>query len=130
MSPPANIARARLRLPPGPLAPPLAHRFVMALGAQTELPVDRVQEAAMAAEAIVRLRSDQGSAHPLELTVRAEGDRLHLRFDGLGPDGASRVLAADASASPAGVVRTLASELDVRPSGQGDRALVLVVAPT
>ncbi len=128
MSTPESIVRARLELPAGPLARPLAHRFVMALGVQTALPVDRVQEAAMAAETIVHLYTTHTSARAVELTVRAEPDRLHLRFSGLGPDGAIRLLAADASGSPPDVLRTLSSALDVSSGSSGDQALVLVVA--
>jgi hypothetical protein len=122
-----NISRARLTVGCGPLARPLACRLVMSIGAETDLPVDRVTEAAMIAEAIVGLFGDVAENGSVELTVRADARLLELRAGPLRPGGGQWLLAADARSSSGGVVRALATQTSIRQGRDGDESLVLTV---
>jgi hypothetical protein len=122
-----SIARARLTVRCGPLARPLASRLIMSIGAETDLPVDRVSEAAMIAESIVELCGDVTRDGVVELTVRADERLLELRAGPLAPGGGRRLLVADAGRTSGGIVRALATQTAIRQGRDGAEVLVLTV---
>ncbi|MCW2999280.1 MAG: hypothetical protein JWN65_2829 [Solirubrobacterales bacterium] len=122
-----SIARARLTVSCGPLARPLASRLVMSVGAETDLPVDRVSEAAMIAETVVELCGEVAPDGFVELTVRADERLLELRAGPLQPGGGQRLLGSDAGNGSGGVLRALATQAVVRQGRDGVEVLVLTV---
>lgn len=122
-----SIARARLTVGCGPLARALAGRLLMSLGAETDLPLDRVQEAAILAETIVDGCRGLTPDETVELAVRADAGRLELRAGPFAPGGAQRLLAADGRTVVGGVLRRLASGTTVRQGRDGTETLVLTV---
>jgi serine/threonine-protein kinase RsbW len=127
VNPPDSIARARLTVGCGPMARPLAGRLLMSIGAETDLPLDRVQEAALVAETIVELCKDASADGTIELAVRADGGRIELRVGPLAPGGAQKLLGADALGGAGGVMRALASKTAVRQGRAGTEILVFTV---
>ncbi|MCW2959034.1 MAG: hypothetical protein JWP18_1837 [Solirubrobacterales bacterium] len=123
-----SISRARLTVGCGPLARELAGRLLMSMGAETTLPLDRVQEAALVAETIVELCDGASVDGSLELAVRADRDRLELRVGPLVPGGARRLLSADADGHVGGMMRALASQTVVRQGRAGAELLVLTIS--
>ncbi len=124
---PDSISRARLTVGCGPLARALAGRLLMSIGAETDLGLDRVQEAALVAQTIVALCEDVSTDGTVELAVRADGDGLELRVGPLAAGGGARLLAADTLGGAGGVMSGLASTVAVRQGRAGSEVLVLTV---
>jgi hypothetical protein len=123
---PGSLERARLSVRCGPLARTLAGRFVAALGAETELPLDRVEEAYLLAEAVADRCGELTPDGELELSVAVHGDRLELRVGPLERGAAHRLLSSDAGRRGGGAIRGLASTVETRPL-RGDREMLVVL---
>lgn len=122
-----SLERARLVVTCGELARALAGRFVHALGAETELSVDRVDEARMIAEAAADRCGELAPDGDLELAVAVAEHQLELRIGPLTPGGAERLLAGDAAGPGGGAIRRLANTVETRRSRSGDEVLVLTL---
>lgn len=122
-----DISRVRLTVACGELAVPLAGRLVMSIGAETDLGVDRVSEAAMLAETITGLCSEMGAESCVELTVRSAPRLLELRVGQLGVGGARRLLEAGAAGGLNHAIDALASSTVVRQGRDGSDVLVVTV---
>lgn len=128
LSAPGSVERARLSVSCGPLARTLSGRFVAALGAETTLPLDRVEEACLVAEAVADRCGELTPDGELELSVAVHEDRLELRVGPLESGAAQRLLGADSGLKGGGAIRGLASAVETRPL-RGDReSLVVLVA--
>lgn len=128
-APTASLERARLTVRCGDLGRALAGRFVAALGAETTLPMDRVDEACLVAEAVADRCGELTPEGALELAVAVHGDRLELRVGPLRRGAADRLLRTDAEQLSGGVIRGLASSVDTRTLRGGAEVLRVVVAP-
>jgi hypothetical protein len=124
---PGSLERARLSVSCGPLARTLAGRFVAALGAETALPLDRVEEAYLLAEAVADRCGELTPDGELELSVAVHDDRLELRVGPLERGAAHRLLGADAGRKDGGAIRGLASTVETRPLRGGDREVLVIV---
>jgi hypothetical protein len=122
---PGSVERARLSVSCGPLARTLAGRFVAALGAETALPLDRVEEAYLLAEAVADRCGELTPDGALELSVAVHEDRLELRVGPLERGAAHRLLSADAGLKGGGAIRGLASTVETRPL-RSDREMLVV----
>ncbi|MCW3039459.1 MAG: hypothetical protein JWM31_1364, partial [Solirubrobacterales bacterium] len=78
--PTSSLERARLSVACGPLGRALVGRFVAALGAETRLAVDRVDEACLIAEAVADRCTELTPDGELQLAVAVHEDRLELRL--------------------------------------------------
>ena len=122
-----TLERARLVVSCGDLARALAGRFVAALGAETRLAIDRVDEAVLVAEAAADRCGEIVPDGDLELAVAVHEAHLELRIGPLEPGGAQRLLASDASGPGGGAIRRLASSVETRRSRRGEETLVLAI---
>lgn len=127
----ASLERARLTVSCGDFARALAGRFVAALAAETDLPLDRLDEAVLVAEAVADRCGELTPDGELELAVAVHADRLELRVGPLEPGAANQMLGADVErGSHGGVIRGLSSSVEVRRSRNGHESLVITVAAT
>lgn len=124
---PNALERAHLSVTCGPLARALAARFVAALGAETRLPIDRVEEACLVAEALADRCAELTPDGELDLTVTVLPDRLELRVGPLLAGAARRLLGADAGLPGGGAIRGLASSVETRRTRDGRETLWVVV---
>jgi len=116
---PAVLNRPRLEVTAGPLACPIVARFMGALTSQAGLPVDRLDDASSVGQAIATACAASGSRANLSVLV-GDGE-LVVRCGPLA-GGASALLEADR----AGVVRALASDIDIRYGHSGEYLLVTI----
>lgn len=124
---PNALERARLSVTCGPLARALAARFVAALSAETQLPIDRVEEACLVAEALADRCSEITPDGELALTVTVLPDCLELRVGPLCTGAAGRLLGTDAEQPGGGAIRGLASSVETRRGRDGRETLRVVV---
>lgn len=124
-----SLERARLSVACGPLARVLASRFVAALGAETSLTIDRVDEAGMLAAAVADRCAELTPDGALDLTVAVREDMLELRIGPLEPGAGARLLGSDAALPGGGPIRGLATTVDVRRTRADRELLHVVVAP-
>ncbi|UTI65391.1 hypothetical protein NBH00_04060 [Paraconexibacter antarcticus] len=123
-----SLERARLTVRCGPLARSLASRFVAALGAETSLSVDRVDEAGMLAAAVADRCVELTPDGELDLTVAVREDLLELRVGPLEPGSGARLLGSDATLPGGGPIRGFATSVDIRRTRNGRDLLRVVVA--
>jgi serine/threonine-protein kinase RsbW len=127
--PPSALERARLTVSCGGFARTLAGRFVAALAAETDLPLDRLDEAVLVAEAVADRCGELTPDGELELAVAVHSDRLELRVGPFEPGAVKRLLGADAEQTEhGGVIRGLASVVEIRRLRNGEEALHIAVA--
>jgi len=125
----STLERARLSVPCGDLARALAGRFVAALAAETALPLDRLDEAVLVTEALADRCGEITPDGELDLSVAVHNDRLELRVGPLQPGMAHRMLVADGErGSHGGVIRGLASSVEIRRLRNGSEALHIAVS--
>lgn len=125
----ATLERARLTVSCGDFARALSGRFVAALAAETDLPLDRLDEAVLVAEAVADRCGEITPDGELELAVAVHPDRLELRVGPLEPGAANQMLGADAErGSHGGVIRGLSSTVEVRQLRSGLEALQITVS--
>lgn len=124
---PNALERAHLSVTCGPLARALAARFVAALSAETQLPIDRVEEACLVAEALADRCAEITPDGELDLTVTVLPDRLELRVGPLRAGAAGRLLGTDAGQPGGGAIRGLASSVETRRGRDGRETLRVVV---
>lgn len=121
-----SLERARLSVRCGPLARVLASRFVAALGAETTLSIDRVDEAGMIAATVADRCGELTPDGLLELTVAVREDLLELRIGPLESGAGAQLLGSDARLPGGGPIRGLASAVEIKRTRR-DRELVHVV---
>lgn len=83
MKPP--VPAMTLAVAPGPLVGPVMRRVVGILAARAEMPVDRVDEVILMAEAIAQAASRHVVQDRLEVTMRDDDGSLTLEFGPLDP---------------------------------------------
>jgi serine/threonine-protein kinase RsbW len=129
--PPASAERIRLVVTPGPLAGPLVSRVVGIAASRADLPVDRLNDALLVADAIAAHAPAQldGSADDkLEVSVRASEGRLEVRVGPLRPGGAKRLLGDSALPAIGNVIARLATRARVAEGAGGDTLVIDVEA--
>lgn len=124
----SSLERSRLTVQCGPLARVLAGRFVAALGAETKLAFDRVDEACRLAEAVADRCGELTPDGELQLAVAVHEDRLELSLGPLDVGQAGRVLGADAQLTGGGAIRGLATSVETRRLRSGQEILRVSVA--
>lgn len=124
------LGRTRLTIRHGPLVGPVLSRVVGIHAARAPLPVDRLQDALLLADAIAAQAPAYTLGDQLPVSLRAGDGRLELRVGPLRAGGASRVLE-DTSAPDAGnVVRRLSDDVRVKPASSGAEYLLITLGST
>lgn len=121
------LERTRLTIRHGPLVGPVLSRLVGIHAARAPLPVDRLQDALLLADAIAAQAPAYAPSDRLPVSLRGADGRLELRVGPLRAGGAARVLE-DAEVDGAGnVIRRLADDVRIRPATSGAEYLLLTI---
>lgn len=129
VAPTGSLERSRLTVTCGDLARALVGRFVAALGADTSLPLDRVEEACLVAEALADRYGEVAPRGEFELAVIVHDQRLELRVGPLEHGAAQRLLGSDAASPGGGAIRSLATSVDIRRLRGNIDVMIITVAP-
>jgi hypothetical protein len=124
------LDRTRLTIRQGPLVGPVLSRVVGMHAARAPLPMNRLQDALLIADAIAARAPAYAVAERLPVSLRAGGARLELRVGPLREGGAARVLEGAEVAGAGNVIERLADEVSVRPASSGAEYLVIAVGAT
>jgi hypothetical protein len=109
---------------PGPLAPGLLGRALGAVAARCDLPLDRLDEALLAADALCDHALDDDPLAPLRVTVIGMAGQVWLRVGPLPEPRATALL--DLPALPGGpaLLPSLADGTTIAPDGDGHVAVL------
>lgn len=124
---PDALERTRLTIRHGPLVGPVLSRVVGIHAARAPLPVDRLQDALLLADAIAAQAPAYTLAGDLPVSLRGADGRLELRVGPLRAGGAARVIEGAQVDGAGDVVRRLADEVRVRPASSGAEYLILTL---
>jgi serine/threonine-protein kinase RsbW len=120
---------ADVRVAIGPLAAPVLARVVSALAARADLPLDRVSEAGLLADAVAahaRARVDDGH---VRVTVAALPGELEMRVGPLVEGGAEGLLRDDDLPELGSVIMRLADEVRVERDGVREHLVLRLSSP-
>jgi len=124
---PAELDHTRLSVAVGPLVAPVLARVISIHAARAKLPVDRVNDSLLLADALGARAPSQAVDDRLNLTVQSLSGRLEVRVGPLRTGGGERVLAGAAMAVGSRMVERLVDEVKVRRTSAGQEVLVLRV---
>lgn len=122
---PSPLDRTRVTVRAGSLVRPVLARVIGIHSARAHLPIDRLSDALLIADAIAARARDLTADGRLQLSVQSGHSRVEVRIGPLAPGGGHRLL--DDAALPAvgRVVERLADDVQVRPGAAGHETLVL-----
>ncbi|MCW2997076.1 MAG: hypothetical protein JWN65_625 [Solirubrobacterales bacterium] len=122
-----RLDRTRLTVTDGPLIGPVLARVIGIHASRAELPVDRLGDALLIADAVASRAPALTEDGRVPVSVQSEPGRLEIRIGPLRPGTGRRLL--DGAAIPAGrVVERLADDVRVRSGAAGGETLVLRLA--
>lgn len=124
-APSGRVDRTRLTVATGPLVGPVLSRVVGIHAARAELPVDRLNDAVLIADALAARAPVYARDGRLPVSVQSTPGRLELRLGPLRPGGAGRVLESAALPEVGSVIERLADGVRVREGAGGDEYLVV-----
>lgn len=124
---PAWSDRTRLTVAVGPLVGPVLARVVGMHAARAELPLDRLNDAVLVADAIAARAPAFAVGDRLPVSVRSDTGRIELRVGPLRSGGARRVLEGAALPEVGSVIERLTDAVQIHPAAGGDEYLVLTV---
>ncbi len=119
--------RTRLTVAVGPLVGPVLARVVGMHAARAELPLDRLNDAVLVADAIAARAQAFAVQDRLPVSVRSDPGRLELRVGPLRSGGAERILEGAALPEVGSVIERLTDAVKVMRAAGGDEYLVLRV---
>lgn len=122
-----ELDHTRLSVAVGPLVGPVLARVISIHAARAELPLDRVNDSLLLADALGARAPSQATDERLQLTVQSVPGRLEVRVGPLRAGGGERVLAGAAVAVGSRVVERLADDVKVRGASGGREMLILRV---
>jgi serine/threonine-protein kinase RsbW len=122
-----SLDRTRLTIRQGPLVGPVLARVVGIHAARAPLPMDRLQDALLIADAIAARAPAYAISERLPVSLRAGDGQLELRIGPLREGGATRVLDGAEVAGAVNVVERLSDDVRVRPGSSGAEYLVIVL---
>lgn len=120
-----RVDRTRLTVAVGPLVGPVLERVVGVHAARAELPVDRLQDAVLVADAIAARAPGFVTDGHLPLSVQSAAGRVELRVGPLRAGGGRRILEGAALPGVGNVIERLADSVRVRTGAGGDEYLVV-----
>ncbi len=120
-----RVDRTRVTVAVGPLVGPVLSRVVGIHASRADLPVDRLNDAVLVADAIAAQAPAFAVGGRLPVSVQSTAGRLEVRIGPLRAGGGQRVL--DGAALPAvgSVIERLADTVRVRAGAGGDEYLVV-----
>ena len=124
----ADIDRTRVTVTAGPLAGAVLSRIVGISASRADLPVDRLDEALILADAIAAHAPGQVPDGRIELTCRTTAGCLEMRLGPLRPGGGARLLDESSMPGAANIILRFAS--DTRVVERGDSELLVIRVTT
>ncbi len=124
---PRGLDHTRLTIKQGPLVGPVLSRVVGIHAGRAPLPLDRLQDALLIADAIAARAPAYSVSEDLPVALRASDGRLELRIGPLREGGAAKVLEGTSVEGAGNVVERLADEIRVRPGSGGSEYLVVTI---
>ena len=125
-----RVDRTRVTVAVGPLVGPVLSRVVGIHAARAELPVDRLNDAVLVADAIAARAPAFTVGDRLPVSVQSGHGRLEVRIGPLRPGGGRRVLEGAALPGVGSVIERLADAVRVREGAGGDEYLVIRIDAT
>jgi hypothetical protein len=123
-----ELDHTRLTVAAGPLAGPVLARIVSIHAARADLPVDRISDALLIADAIAARAPAQADDARVSVSVQSTPGQLEVRVGPLRAGGAERLLAAAALPQGERVVERLADEVTTRETAGGEVLVLRVQA--
>jgi serine/threonine-protein kinase RsbW len=120
-----RLDRTRVTVAVGPLVGPVLSRVVGIHAARAELPVDRLNDAVLVADAVAARAPAFAVGDRLPVSVQSGPGRLEVRIGPLRPGGGARVLEGAALPDVGSVIERLADNVRVRGGAGGDEYLVI-----
>lgn len=120
-----RVDRTRVTVAVGPLVGPVLSRVVGIHASRAELPVDRLNDAVLVADAIAARAPAFAVGDRLPVSVQSTRGRLEVRVGPLRPGGGQRVLEGAALPSVGSVIERLADAVRVREGAGGDEYLII-----
>lgn len=122
-----DLDHTRLTVAVGPLVGPVFARVLAIHASRADLPLDRVNDTLLLADALGARAPAQVPEDSVTLTVQSAPGRLDLRLGPLRAGGGERILAGAALPGGSRVVELLADDVKVRGANDGEETLVLRV---
>lgn len=122
-----SLDHTRMTVRQGPFVGPVLARLVGIHGARAPLPMDRLQDALLIADAIAARAPAYATAERLPVSMRAAEGRLELRVGPLRAGGATRVLEGAEVAGAGNVIERLADDVRIRPASSGAEYLTIAI---
>ncbi|MCW3038769.1 MAG: hypothetical protein JWM31_674 [Solirubrobacterales bacterium] len=129
-SPGGRLDRTRVSVAAGPLMAPVIARLIGIHAARADLPVDRLGDALLIADALSARAPAVAEGGRVELSFLSEAGRLEIRIGPLRPGGGQRLLDGTHLPGTGPVVERLADEVRVRAGAAGGEVLVLRLGTT
>lgn len=120
-----GLDHTRLTVAAGPLLGPVLARVIAIHAARSDLPVDRLNDSLLIADAVAARAPAQVSDGRVAVTVQSRPGRLEIRVGPLRAGGAERLLAGAALPQGERVVERLADGVNTRETTSGQEVLVL-----
>lgn len=120
-----GLDHTRLTVAAGPLLGPVLARVIAIHASRSDLPVDRVNDALLIADAVAARAPSQVDDGRVAVTVQSLPGRLEVRVGPLRSGGAERLLAGAALPQGERVVERLADDVKTRETSGGREVLVL-----
>lgn len=120
-----RLDRTRVTVAVGPLVGPVLVRVVGIHAARADLPVDRLNDAVLVADAIAAHAPAFAVGDRLPVSVQSGAGRLELRIGPLRPGGGRLVLEGAALPAVGSVIERLADAVRVRDGAGGGEYLVI-----
>jgi hypothetical protein len=124
---PSRVDRTRVTVASGPLVGPVLARVVGIHAARAQLPVDRLNDAVLIADALAARAPAYAAEDRLPVSVQSAPGRLEVRVGPMRPGGAARVLEGAALPGVGSVIERLADTVKARQGAGGDEYLVVRV---
>ncbi len=125
-----RVDRTRVAVAVGPLVGPVLSRVVGIHAARAELPVDRLNDAVLVADAIAARAPAYALGGRLPVSVQSHAGRLEVRIGPLRQGGGRRVLEGAALPDVGSVIERLADTVRIREGAGGDEYLVIRIDAT
>ncbi len=120
-----RLSRTRVTIAAGPMLGPVLARVIGIHAGRAGLPVDRVGDALLVADALASRAATFVDDGRVPVSVQSDAGRLEIRVGPLRPDSSRRLLEGAAVPGAGRVVERLADEVRVRAGAAGGETLVL-----
>lgn len=122
-----RVDRTRVTVAVGPLVGPVLSRVVGIHASRADLPVDRLNDAVLIADAVAAQAPAFAVGGRLPVSVQSGAGRLEVRIGPLRAGGGRRVLEGAALPDIGSVIERLADTVKIRGGAGGDEYLILRV---